>query len=448
MVLDHELSSSRAPLCRKIELLPTMRLRWSSPALPRSTRQTPASRFPLFAGFLATGVGVALPGALLPVLMTRWHLPDAGGGFLFLLAWIGSSAGALLVGRRLSRALGFGSLAVAAGASGLALLPGRLAFVSMLLFGLGLGLSMTAISLLVQQSADQPDARERSSQALVRLNLLWALGATLCPVLTLGAMRSARPQVVLLPLAAFFCLLALWSLLSVRSRGGSGVQLEAAIKTQGLASRVASLRAFFAATPPALILLVMLTTGVEASTGGWLATYAQRQSDSLAASHVLASMVAAPTCFWAGLLLSRLFWSFAARAAWERWAVSGSLALLTVSASALLLFAPGPLFFTAAALAGFGTGPTYPLLLARALRLHTGGLIFFLAGVGSATLPWLTGVVSTRQSSLHAGFLVPAAGAALMLVLSLWTPAPVLPVSLTTPFGPEPTEENLREKFR
>src|ERR1035437_5363598 len=52
---------------------------------------------PLYLGFAAAGGGVALPGALLPVMMLRWHLQDEQGGRLFLLAWIGSSLGALLV---------------------------------------------------------------------------------------------------------------------------------------------------------------------------------------------------------------------------------------------------------------------------------------------------------------------------------------------------------------
>ena len=36
----------------------------------------------LYLGFAATGVGVALPGALLPLLLRRWSLSDARGGLL------------------------------------------------------------------------------------------------------------------------------------------------------------------------------------------------------------------------------------------------------------------------------------------------------------------------------------------------------------------------------
>jgi fucose permease len=71
---------------------------------------------------------------------------------------------------------------------------------------------------------------------------------------------------------------------------------------------------------------------------------------------------------------------------------------------------------------GFGIGPTYPLLLAWALRFHRGGTIFFLAGVASSFLPWLTGFVSARQQSLRVGLAVPMAATLAMVTLSLLLP--------------------------
>ncbi len=79
-----------------------------------------------------------MPGALLPVMLLRWHLRDEQGGRLFLLAWIGSSLGALLVRGSLRTAMLVGSIAIAVGAAGLAFCEGYGADLWIALYGLGL----------------------------------------------------------------------------------------------------------------------------------------------------------------------------------------------------------------------------------------------------------------------------------------------------------------------
>jgi fucose permease len=59
------------------------------------------------------------------------------------------------------------------------------------------------------------------------------------------------------------------------------------------------------------------------------------------------------------------------------------------------------------------------------------GALFATASFGGATLPWLTGVFSTRFHGLRAGFLVPAAGAVLLLFLSTIITAKPTPRSET-----------------
>jgi fucose permease len=70
-------------------------------------------------------------------------------------------------------------------------------------------------------------------------------------------------------------------------------------------------------------------------------------------------------------------------------------------------------------LIGFGLGPVYPLLLAIALQYSQNTLIFFVAGLGSASLPWLTGVVSSATSSLRTALFIPLVASVLMLFLGL-----------------------------
>jgi FHS family glucose/mannose:H+ symporter-like MFS transporter len=356
---------------------------------------------PLYLGFAATGVGVALPGALLPAMLLRWHLGDEQGGRLFLLAWMGSSFGALLVRGSLRRTLLAGSIGVALGATGLGFCEGHGADAWMALYGLGLGVTMTSISLVRQWTSGG------SGTELVRLNLLWAIGACACPSLTIGALTGGHIGPVFCGLALCFVLLAGWTF----------SQPDLTIEEVG--TRTAQPWTVFRKVPPGLILMTLLITGIEASAGGWLATYARREG------HAIAEVIAAPTCFWAGLLLSRLFWSLCDRWLTHDWTVRGSVALMAGASLLLIATGSGLMLLVAAFCLGFGIGPTYPLLLAWALRFQRGGAIFFLAGVGSACLPWLTGLVSAERHSLRLGLAVPMIATMVMVTMSL-----VLPLAL------------------
>jgi FHS family glucose/mannose:H+ symporter-like MFS transporter len=148
--------------------------------------------------------------------------------------------------------------------------------------------------------------------------------------------------------------------------------------------------------------------------GGWIAAYVQRTQQTIS------STVTAGSCFWIGLMLSRTLSSFVLllRRS-EKIVLYQSLGtvvlgmLLLISSNASLGILAG------ISLVGFGLGPVYPLLLAIALQYSEKTEIFFVAGLGSAFLPWLTGIVSSSTSSLRTGLLVPCAASVLMLVLGL-----------------------------
>jgi FHS family glucose/mannose:H+ symporter-like MFS transporter len=353
---------------------------------------------PLYLGFAATGVGVALPGAVLPVMLLRWHLQDEQGGRLFLLAWIGSSLGALLVRGSLRVALLCGSIAIALAAVGLGFCAGQAADAWMALYGLGLGLTMTSISLVRQQQTSG------SGTEMVRLNLLWAMGAFACPSLAIHAQRTGDLRSVFCGLGFCFAGLAVWTL------------FQPAMRYQTSDARDVKPWSVFRTVPVRLIVMTLLITGIEASAGGWLATYARR------GGHAIAQAVAAPSCFWAGLMLSRLFWSVSDQRIAHDWVVRGSLLLMGSASILLIASGNGWLLLAAAFCLGFGIGPVYPLLLAWALRFQRSGAIFFLAGVGSACLPWLTGIVSAREGSLRVGLAVPMMATMAMVTLSLALP--------------------------
>jgi fucose permease len=346
----------------------------------------------VYAGFSATGVSLALPGALMPWLLAHWALQDSQAGLLLFLFFLGSSMGAVLSRGSLPWSIARGGLCTATGAALLPVVSRDGAFAAIFLYGLGLGITMTSTSLLQSRRFAEDCAAE-----LTRLNLLWALGACTGPWLILhkGIGDATHNRHVLFGLAGFFALYAV---------------AVAAFERNVPAAAPATPRKFsLLAVPVPLLVLVFCATGVEASSGGWLATYSQRSG------HSLGITIAAPTCFWAGLLLSRLLHSSSrvSRAA-RRLLLTANLVTLAAALVALILFGNAPVILAAAFFVGFCAGPMYPLLLALIFEHNRGSLIFVLAGLGSSILPFLTGTLSSTAHSLRGGLLVPAAAATAM----------------------------------
>ena len=255
---------------------------------------------------------------------------------------------------------------------------------------------MTSISLLQQRSSD-------GATALVRLNFLWALGAFLCAPLMTHVLRADRSRTVLLCIAVAFTFYAAGSFF-VLTAPAQIVPVPLRVRAQALSLR---------GLPLGLILACALTVAVESACGGWLSTYATRQRDSLFA------IVAAPTCLWAGLLLSRaLGWIPASRRFLSH--TLGIQVGLVVSAAVVILSSHvATLLLLAAFCMGFGLGPLYPLLLDTVLRRRQTGAIFLVAGIAGSLLPWFTGLASTYGGSLRRGFVVVLVAAIRLALLIL-----------------------------
>jgi fucose permease len=162
--------------------------------------------------------------------------------------------------------------------------------------------------------------------------------------------------------------------------------------------------------------MVPLATGLEAAIGAWLAAYSRR------AGMLLAAIISTVTCFWLGLLLSRLVQSipgFVAR--FQRDTLRLSPVLMIAGTALLLVFAHSQLAVAAGALlAGLGVGPLYPLILGLVLdRGEARNLVFLAGGIGSSTLPLLTGIVSDRTGSLTIGLTLPLAASIAMALLAI-----------------------------
>ena len=355
----------------------------------------------VYLGFGLTGLCCALPGAVLPALLRQWQLSDSGAGTLFLLIWSGSSLGALGARGMLRSAITAGYTSIALSSVLLAYSNRAVAFPAAALYGFGLGVAMTAMSLQRQQRM----SHQRSLE-LVRLNLTWAIGAFLCPTLVTRALQTGNARIVLVVVAGLFALLSI--LMISFERGTEHIALTSTLS-------VRSWRAL-AGLPVTLVLSTVLVTGIEASGGAWLATYAQR------AQHALLATVAAPTCLWAGLLASRLVGSFKTLECLLERSTTALLVCVVGSLGAMLLFQSEVLLLGCAFMLGFGLGPLYPIFLARVLVHRETGSIFFVAGIFSAGMPWLTGVFSARAHSLRAGLLVTLAGALLLLLCGVQRP--------------------------
>jgi fucose permease len=363
----------------------------------------------LYLGFAATGVGVALPGALLPLLLRRWSLGDARGGLLLFCFFLATTTGALVSRGRMNRSIARGALLTSAGAVWLGFASRDWGFAAIVVYGLGLGIAMTSTSLLVSRRF----AEERRVE-MMRLNLLWAAGACAGPWLALGgqALRAgahaARPVHVLLGLAVFFAVFALWVWLALE---GVPDTPEPSEESQ---SAFAPTRWPLAQIPLALLILVFCATGIESSTGGWLTAYAQRLGETAKTT------IGAATAFWVGLLSSRLIYSLrvSARVS-ERIVLSMSAGLATAGLAILVAWPGAAASVLAALMAGLGAGPVYPLLLSIVLRQRESRGVFALAGVGASALPLATGALSGWAHSLSAGLCVPLAAASMMTVLSL-----------------------------
>jgi FHS family glucose/mannose:H+ symporter-like MFS transporter len=346
----------------------------------------------ILAAFLGTGIAVALPGALLPFLLIRWSLTDSQAGVLFFLFFVGSASGALLSRGLLSRSIARGCTVTALGAVLLALASRPVAFVAITVYGVGLGIAMTSVTLL--QSRRYP--ADRIAQ-MARLNLVWSIGACLGPSIALRGAAALSPQVVLYSLSASFLLLAALVL-----RWSPNANAATVAPSLGQAAGI----------PLLLLFLVPLATGIESAAGGWLATYSKRSGETLGVT------VGAATCFWAGMLIGRLLQSNRRTSVPERWLLVLGPCAMFAALVLILSTINGLAMLAGALLLGLGVGPMYPLLLALALRHGEGkNVIFVIAGAGASVLPMVTGLVSGRMGSLRAGLSVPLLAALTMICL-------------------------------
>ncbi|MGH9587403.1 MAG: MFS transporter [Acidobacteriaceae bacterium] len=373
-------------------------------------RHDAVSALVLTLGFSLTGAGTLTLGVLLPVLSHKWGLADSNAGLLLFLQFLGSTLGAVLNGKERVRSMAIGYALLVASACALAFAGPMTLFPSYFLFGLGLGMAMTATNLLFSDRY----AEDRAAK-LERLNFTWSAGAMAAPALLLPFLRGASLVVLYLGYVGLFLLLLLWVLLRerripVKTAAGNRSQERGTAAGAGAAAREPATLSFLLP----LVLMATCSVGVETALGGWLSTYSHRSHPAGVGEGAFATLL-----FMLGIVLSRLLFSTSLLERigrervlrWAFWSTAVWVALLIAGHDRLLIDA-------ASLLCGLSIGPLYPLLLAFLLARCPSGWIFAAAGAGSAIFPWLTGVISTQAGSLRYGLLAPWGATLLMIVLT------------------------------
>jgi len=127
--------------------------------------------------------------------------------------------------------------------------------------------------------------------------------------------------------------------------------------------------------------------------------------------------------FWGGLIAGRALVPMLPLRRFERTLLASGLIL---SAAGICLLLQARTFASVAvsvSAAGLGLAAIYPILVAWLVKAfgersrRIGAIMFALAGMGGAVMPWFVGLTSTATASLRAGLLVPLVGCLVMFAL-------------------------------
>lgn len=382
--------------------------------------QTSANRgatVAIFGAFVVAGIVTTLLGPILPVLIGRWSLSDARAGIFFICQFGTSLVGVASVSAFVPR-FGYkvtfvaGYAIVAAGIAGLNSPQHVGGLIATCLYGYGLGLVLPASNLWVAEAAGP-----RRVAALSLLNFTWGIGAIACSPFVLIAQRHNAISLFLYSIAALAVAAAMiLSTIDVEPVSLPGKDAHIGDDDAGRITTIVMGALFF------------LYVGVENSVGGWAAALAKRTALPAGSLWALA-----PMFFWGGLLSGRAIVPMIPLRKREKLLVTTGLALGLVSGAALLKVSSFAGIAICVALSGLGYAGVYPVLVTwmakhfgeRARRV--GSVMFALAGLGGAVMPWVVGFFSTRFGGLQSGLLVPVVSCCIMLGL-----LPLIPRRVST----------------
>lgn len=356
-------------------------------------------------GFFVIGVVTVLLGQVLPILSARLQLNDAQSGTLFLAQFAGSATGTLIVGKLAGRygfvfvtIVGFGAMII--GVPGLNFSNFYLCWLSIFVYGAGLGMTIPAINLLTIDVT----AEGFQSSAVNLINFAWGIGA-ICsqPYVALVSHGDSLAMVTAILAGAMF-LLAICFVFSLDS-----IPRRTAIDSDTLTVLPIWRR------PAAWLFLAFgfFVIGIESGLGGWLTTY----SGSLSKTPAINATVA----FFAFLVIGRGLASFVSRRMSENALIS--ICAVTLVAGIFLIVFDEAHAIVGAAIAGLGSSAIFPTNMVRFTKAFgptatQRAAPLFISGIaGAASLSWLTGLVSTHFVSLRLGLVVLLVSAIFVVLL-------------------------------
>jgi fucose permease len=345
---------------------------------------------------------------MLPILIGRWTLSDQRAGLFFSAQFCGSMLGVSSLGPLLRRGyrhtLVCGFSLIAAGVAGLNLASNIACLSATVLFGCGLGQALSGTNLWVAEVAGS-----RRVAALSILNVMWGIGAIASSPSVMIAQRQGATRWLLYAIAVCSLLTALILMgMNLEPRASEDHDQQMPVR------QVISLRSTLS-----LAALFFLYVGCENSVAGWVASLTRRMQVG-AAGDVWALT---PMFFWAGLFGGRAAVPLLPLRHNERTLLACGLILAMGGTGLLLQARTFATIAICAATAGLGFASIFPILVAWLVKAfgersrRIASIMFALAGLGGATMPWFVGLTSTRTGSLRAGLLVPLAGCAAMFAL-------------------------------
>jgi MFS transporter, FHS family, glucose/mannose:H+ symporter len=377
------------------------------------------------AAFVPIGIVTVLLGPLLPMLSARWSLNYTQAGSLFTVQFLSSTVGVAISGYCVSRwgfrfAIKAGLLAMAVGVAQLPYSSRVLGSACIGLYGLGFGIAVPAANLLVAEVH-----QFHRSAALNLLNFSWSVGAVACPFLVAAAVRAHHVPLLLAGFAGLLFSVAVGiaampsRVVEPRASRGNDAQSLASVdlSTSDLSKSWRNNSIVLLAS------LFFLYVGVENSFGGWIASYA-KSTGTLSMELALMSS----SFFYSALMVGRWLASLVLRRVEEVTLARAGLLTACAGMTCLLLSHASLGVLAGASVTGLGLAAVYPITISLLSRefgdaaSQMGSIMFTMANLGGAFLPWLVGYFSSRFGSVRAGMVVPliAGGAMCGLYLLNW----------------------------
>jgi fucose permease len=383
----------------------------SSPDTSRTEISATALTYVAYASFLPIGIATVLLGPMLPTLSARWSLNYSQAGGLISVQFVASTLAVALSGVLVARwgfrfAIKTGLAVMAVGVALLLAGPKAMGIACIAAYGAGLGLAVPAANLVVAEV--NPGRR---SARLSVLNFCWSMGAVACPFLLAEAVKRQRVPLFLAVVGGFALLVAI----AIAAMPSSIV--EPVARTDAAGKKAASIDWEHGALP-SLAALFFVYVGTETGFGLWVASYAKSLGILTTAMAVMT-----PSFFYASLTVGRWLAPLLLRTVDEVRLAQAGIAIACGGMAGLMLSGSLSGVVVSACIAGLGLSSVYPITISMLSRefgpaaSRVGSVMFTMANLGGAFMPWLVGVSSTQLGTLKAGLAVPLLGGAVMYAL-------------------------------